>query len=213
LGEQGKSFTWIDHHKTAIDDAAKAEFNPAGRRQIGKAACTLCWEYLFKEQAVPWGVELLGLYDVFKLENPQVEQFQFGMRGEPTGIGEPIWKSVMASEPMFITRTCYRGAIVKKHWDLQNAGLSKAVSFPIELAGLKVLAANAHGNSQFFTQALKNGEYDAAVLFYYAKATWKVSIFAAKEGVDVSAVAKKFGGGGHAGAAGWSSKTLPFELP
>jgi len=38
-------FTWIDHHKTAIDKAREAGFETAGLLMVGKAGCELTWEY------------------------------------------------------------------------------------------------------------------------------------------------------------------------
>ncbi len=42
---------------------------------------------------------------------------------------------------------------------------------------------------------------------------WKVSLFTDREDMDVSAVARELGGGGHKKAAGFTCERLPFKLP
>lgn len=213
LKSKGKAFTWIDHHKTAMEEAEKADFNPMGLRRIGSAACELCWEYFFKNEPMPEGVKLLGRYDVFDLKDPRTVSFQFGMRGEPTQLTDPIWNHVLSSPELFILETCYKGMTIKKYQDKQNLGLAKQVCFEMDFEGMKTLAANAHGNSMFFDGLEKSDAIEALCLFHYENGTWVCSLYGIKEGTDVSVAAKKYGGGGHAKAAGFSCAELPFTLP
>ena len=55
------------------------------------------------------------------------------------------------------------------------------------------------------------GDYDIMINFYmHKKNNWCLSFYTAKDDIDVSKIAAKFGGGGHAKAAGASSLN---ELP
>lgn len=213
LRNTGKAFTWIDHHKTAIEGAQAAGFNPSGLRRIGTAACELCWEYFFGNGPIPEGVKLLGRYDVFDLSNPRTVPFQFGLKGESTHVDEPIWNDILTSRNLFILETCYKGSVIKKYQDKMNLSLAKNVCFEMDFEGMRTLAANAHGNSMFFDDLEKSDKIEALCLFHYEKGAWTCSLYANKEGVDVSKAAKKYGGGGHAGASGFSVPELPFTLP
>jgi nanoRNase/pAp phosphatase (c-di-AMP/oligoRNAs hydrolase) len=45
--------------------------------------------------------------------------------------------------------------------------------------------------------------------FYFAKNKWVVSLYTTKD-IDVSEIAKKYGGGGHKQAAGFTCDKLPW---
>ena len=50
--------------------------------------------------------------------------------------------------------------------------------------------------------------------FYHADAdgeNWTVSMYTGHQDVDVSEVCKKYGGGGHRGAAGFTCEEIPFK--
>jgi len=83
LATVAKSLTWVDHHKSAIDDAATRGLSGLpGLRRIGDAACELCWEFYFGgKKPEPLGVHLLGRYDVWAWRDvPGALEYQFGMR-------------------------------------------------------------------------------------------------------------------------------------
>jgi oligoribonuclease NrnB/cAMP/cGMP phosphodiesterase (DHH superfamily) len=68
------SLTWIDHHKTAIEDYNNSNLDLPGLRRIGIGACQLTWEYLFPEEEMPYFVKLLSQFDVWdhrQLPNPE----------------------------------------------------------------------------------------------------------------------------------------------
>ena len=65
---------WIDHHKSAIDEAHKRGFIARGGQvlEVGKAACELVWEYMRPEIPTPPAVTYLGRYDVWDhSDNPK----------------------------------------------------------------------------------------------------------------------------------------------
>lgn len=61
--------------------------------------------------------------------------------------------------------------------------------------------------SEYF-KSLPDGKYDAFIAFAFNGKEWIVSMYSAS--VDVSAICKKYGGGGHKGAAGFHAMKLPF---
>ena len=77
--------------------------------------------------------------------------------------------------------------------------------------GLKCIAVNKlNTNSQLFDSVWNPEEYDAMLTFGYANGQWTVSLYSDKDDVNVGEVAKKHGGGGHVGAAGFQTDKLPF---
>jgi oligoribonuclease NrnB/cAMP/cGMP phosphodiesterase (DHH superfamily) len=73
----------------------------------------------------------------------------------------------------------------------------------IEMAGHKILAVNATVLFSDIAGELAKGRPFGACYFdrFDGKRQW--SLRSAPDGVDVSEVAKQFGGGGHRHAAGW----------
>ena len=72
----------------------------------------------------------------------------------------------------------------------------------------------AQGQSEFFDSLENIRDFDFMVIFFMNKKNlWNMTFYTAKSNVDVSLIAKEFGGGGHAKAAGASSlKELPDFL-
>ena len=54
-------------------------------------------------------------------------------------------------------------------------------------------------------------EYDIAILFTRKLGGYKVGLYTVQDNVDCSALASKYGGGGHKQAAGFHVEELPFE--
>jgi hypothetical protein len=104
------------------------------------------------------------------------------------------------------------GKAIERWLNQFNTGVMKAVSFPVKFGGLDCVAAftNVPGSMQF--EAVK-GERDAAMALKFRGGLWTVSMYSMKDGIDVSAVCAKNGGGGHPGASGFQTETLPFALP
>lgn len=215
-------FVWIDHHKTALADAEKHNYSSLpGKREIGQAGCELTWRYFFPETLLPTVVFLLGRYDVWDHQDPHVLTFQAGMHlKEDTRPEQEFWVELLESrEDQDYFNLWYRiseqGVVVLHHQKLHNRKMAEAQAFTTKLGGLTLLAANYTGvNSKFFDGLFDPTVHDAVLLFSWKKDKWICSMYTSKPGVDVSAVAKKYSGGGHAGAAGfpWKKLQLPFRL-
>ena len=204
-------FIWIDHHKTAIEEMQKSGHTFKGLQRVGIGACDLMWEwFLFSKRN--FCVRLLAEYDVWNHSDPQCLPFQYGMRELDTEPNSDVWNKVIRDEPAFIAEVIQRGELILKYEDRQNKERAKALSFETELDGLKVIAMNGWGNSKLFDFVWNPNKYDAMLTFVWKKGRWKISLYTDKFGINVGAVAKARGGGGHFGAAGFHCKNLPKEL-
>ena len=80
---------------------------------------------------------------------------------------------------------------------------------------IKVAFKTGHGNSWNFLNMLDSGEADVAFLVRWNPNTekWLYSVYARDDHpiIDCSVIAEQFGGGGHKGAAGFSSSLFLFE--
>ncbi|MBO4285309.1 MAG: hypothetical protein J5895_03660 [Alphaproteobacteria bacterium] len=214
-----KDLIWIDHHVSVIEEyeqkIKEGEAPIKGIRKVGTAAIILTWNYFYPKKKLPLGIKLLGLNDVFDLEDKRVRPFEYAMQS--LGVnkpGESIWTQLIADE-VEINPMVEKGRAILSYIHNRNYRLSRAQAFVTEFDGLRCICANiAQGYSEFYDSLDDIKEYDVMINFFMNKKNcWNLSFYTAKDDVDVSKLAAKFGGGGHAKAAGASAlKELPEFL-
>ena len=208
---------WIDHHKSAIEEY-KEWLNAGnapilGIQRIGIGACALVWEYLCPETNLPTFIKLLGEYDVWNHSDPRTLSFQYGMRqfADTNPSNQEFWLSLFDVEE--VQRITEIGGVILAYIKTENGKYCDACSFKTELDGLKCIAVNKMlANSQLFDSVWNEKKYDAMLTFGFRNGKWTISLYSTKDNVDVSAIAKSHGGGGHKGAAGFQCEKLPFYL-
>lgn len=205
---------WIDHHKTAIDEAAKRMFSAGGGgfTEVGRAGCELTWAYCMPIVPLPKAVFWLGRYDVWDHANhPGALELQYGMRlHDCSPENGDFWKSVFFSD-LVTNDIAMTGVTLLKYEDQQNASYVKAHAFDVYLDGLRCMAINRGMTGSLMFKALwDQKKYDAMLSFVWRHGAWTISLYSDKPGIDVGAICKARGGGGHVGAAGFQCDRLPF---
>lgn len=205
---------WIDHHGSKIEESFDAGFNPAGIRREGIGACFLVWEYINKFDRVPYSVKLLAQYDVWDHSNPDCLPFQYGMRCIDNNPSSNIWEKVFwTGAALVINAVINNGKVVIEYQKEQWGTYIKECGFETEFEGLKVIACNLMlANSQLFDSVWDENKWDAMITFGWRDSQWIVSIYSTKDLNLSKNYASLYGGGGHAKAAGFNCKNLPFEL-
>lgn len=213
------TLTWIDHHRTAIDEyysavAKGVRFEQPPFLDTNYAACELVWQHLDKTAALsemPEAVYLLGRYDIWKHKDVTgALEFQYGMRAfADTRPEAPIWADLFAGK--YIDKVINDGVTLLQYERNQNAKFIQAYGFDVEFEGLKCIAANrGMSNSLLFDSVWSHDKYDAMLMFAWKNGSFTVSIYTDKPGIDGSVIAKKYGGGGHVGASGFQCAELPW---
>lgn len=206
---------WIDHHKSAIEDAEDANLPIGGIRNAGKAACELTWEYIYGTEP-PDAVKWLGRYDVWDHTDPNVLPFQYGCRMRETLPENPdgmnFWHWLFGLNTA-AEKILEEGAIALEYQKQSNEKMARARSFEATMDGLRLIVCNASlVNSQLFDSVYNPVRHDAMMTFcMLPSGRWTVSLYSTKKEVDVGVIAKAHGGGGHKGAAGFQCDDLPFE--
>ena len=241
LVEGCKKLIWCDHHKSAIEEYKKNSslYNGEFERYIDpnyksnnpqnlSAGCELTFKALEQnprigEKIPPRFVKLLGRFDVWDHTDQDVIPFQYGMREVETNPckldwsynSRNIWQALIYNHQMgesyLMIEKINCGKTILSYVAKDNKGLSKSSWFLCHVGDLKCMAVNKlGGNSQVFDAVWNPEEYDAMLLFGFNGKMWRVSLYTTKD-VDVGAVCKKLGGGGHAKAAGFTRPDFPFE--
>jgi nanoRNase/pAp phosphatase (c-di-AMP/oligoRNAs hydrolase) len=111
---------------------------------------------------------------------------------------EDAWKKVVS-----------RGQIINQHQKKQNAGKLKAIGWVGTIAGVEheILCMNGVRGSKAFESS--KTAFSILCAYEHKGDAFTCSLYSDR-GVDVSEIAKRYGGGGHAGAAGFICKELPI---
>ena len=211
------SFVWIDHHKSAIESVRRyMEETPhsgyplKGLREIGRAGCELTWDYFQADTPVPYVVRMLGRYDVFDHRDPDIRPFQYGCRLDSADPSDAIWKRRLSAESTdeLSVRILGNGRIIESWERRENARKLAGRGFATVLGGMKVLACNETGGSLLFEDIPSHlsGDYAAYLTFVYSsdRKQWVYGLYGVPgKDIDLSEFAARYGGGGHARAAGF----------
>jgi oligoribonuclease NrnB/cAMP/cGMP phosphodiesterase (DHH superfamily) len=215
-----RSLVWIDHHKASIDLAYKngwsVDTDPAMEYilQTEEAACEATWRYFTGQDPIN-PVYLLGRYDVWDHKDPMVLPFQYGMKSIAHEPEDHIWKQLFSIEP---ARQAVKEDIINRGLTIldfiteENKGYTTSLAFETVLEGYPAIACNRGiVNSMFFGSVYDPKQHNLMIAFARLPSKrWTVSLYTETD-VDVSAIARKFGGGGHQKAAGFQCKELPFD--
>jgi oligoribonuclease NrnB/cAMP/cGMP phosphodiesterase (DHH superfamily) len=207
LLEITNNITWIDHHLSVIKEYEHLKLQ--GLRVDGTAACELCWRYFYPSIKTPYAVELLGDYDVWKFAHGEATNyFQTAFYLNDHSLNSKIWDEWL-NPGYFPMEELEQGKIALQYRNNYYKGLIKSLSFFAEFEGYKAICCNAGSVSSQLFDSVKE-EYDIMIPFSWDGEQWKCSVYTTKD-IDVSKIARKYGGNGHLQAAGFRCKELPFK--
>lgn len=212
------SVVWIDHHRTALAKYATYTRDIAGLRYDGIAGCLLTYCYvqrLMYEPSRSWSDEtlldsapeftkLISDYDVWEFKyGDRTRLFQIAFTAEALDPADTqAWWDILTDVDGMVAA----GAQMEKFrngWAKQYMSLG----YEVEFEGYKCFACNLGNCNSMYFDSLTEG-HDILIPFVFTGDQWKVSLYS--KTVDVSEIAKKFGGGGHKGASGFECAKLPF---
>jgi oligoribonuclease NrnB/cAMP/cGMP phosphodiesterase (DHH superfamily) len=229
-----RNFFWIDHHKGIIDEMEKKK-TPRdgvwirGYQQSGTAACELTWWYLFGSPS-PMFIRLLSCYDVWRHDDKEfdwdtIEWFQYGFKAQSRDPRDDMqfWEnwfnnSKLPSDDQISVIECAasNGKTVQSYVEDRFKSTLKDRSYRIDWEGFKCLVVNSDPYiANFATRSKEFEGCDIAINYANKRGeSWEVSLRAVRDDIDLSVLAKKYGGGGHKFAAGfnWESWILPWNL-
>lgn len=213
---------WIDHHISSIElmKDFKAD-NFENITNIDYAACLGVWKYFISEDKIPRAIELLSKFDSHtftKAEEDDCINFQYGMKalGKQSELDGDIWcdlfNNAYSKNANVILNILDQGEIVNRfmteHYDIavcNRTARTTILNVPELNKTYKVLFLNMpYGFSDSFKAFYNKKEHDILMSGYLASNNkWAYSFYCpADKNIDVSKIAKTFGGGGHKGAAG-----------
>lgn len=221
--------TWIDHHKTAIEAYKDYDKEIRGIRKDGIAGCMLTFCYVTsmtdkgEGDIEPFDMEMtkfaplftkyIADYDVWKfVYGIQTKAFEKGFALYPHEPTDQVWEDLFEQyyygngTSGLVSEITRQGMTIIEYRKSMMTSYCKHKGFDAMLDGYKVFAVNmAMLSSDDFIVDNPN-DYDMFVGFSFNGDAWNYSLRAVNDSVDCSEVAKKYGGGGHRGAAGCNTK-------
>lgn len=198
--------TWIDHHVSAINNCKNMDIK--GLRRVGTAACELCWEFFFPHITLPYGVKHIALNDIWNQTDKYTLPFQYGMRYlNIKAEDQEIWKKIFFGDAKLLDEILEVGEVCFNYEKSSNK-VYASQAYTGKFEGYNCVFLNGPNKGSLAFESVNGSDYDMMVVYNFNGEIWKVTMYSEK--VDVSKIALKYGGGGHAAAAGFKSEEFPF---
>lgn len=198
MAAKANSMLILDHHKTAVEDLVDLPPNVQTTFDVDHSGAMLAWLHYFPHVEPPQLLLHIEDRDLWRFNIPFTREIQANVFSYPYDFG--AWDELMAKDPAaLIAEGC---AIERKHHK-DIAELLTVVTRPMRIGGYLVQVANLpYTLTSDAGHALAKGQPFGAC--YWDTPEGRVfSLRSTDEGIDVSAVAKAYGGGGHRNASGF----------
>lgn len=205
-----RDIIWIDHHKTAFEYKYSQELK--GKRHNEFSGCELTWMYFCQfdkksdDLVMPTFVKLIGDRDKWAWKfGKETAYFCLGMQLYPHQPQDEIWKELPDVEMVHHIQN--KGKTCEQFRDNFCKDYADSYGFETKFEGHKCFALGLY---MFGSEAFgeRFSQYDICLSYEFCGDKWIVGLYS--KTVDVSVIAKKYGGGGHKGASGFVCKELPF---
>jgi oligoribonuclease NrnB/cAMP/cGMP phosphodiesterase (DHH superfamily) len=212
---QERVLTWIDHHKSALDELKDESRAWAGLREVNEAACVLTWKYYFPHTPIPRALILIGDRDIWCQAEPDSGAFVEGLSYEYTHPNnDQLWIPLLSDNQPAVEMLIHKGEPLFAARLQTMRRFVTRYGFPVIFEGWRTLAVNRRGDGDL-GQYIRELGYDIGYCYLEGSQGGKiityVTLFSNK--VDVSEIAKKYGGGGHQGAAGFTFERSSSPFP
>lgn len=205
MRESAESLIVLDHHKTAEEALKGLDYCHFDMTHSG---AYLAWEHLFGADNVPLLIQYVEDRDLWKWELNGSEEILSAIDShKKTFDNWNYLNSMLQEEGSDDWNNLYEvGAAILRYKNSLVKAISKR-AYRLSIGEDQVLALNSSVFQSELGNLLSEGEPYAAI-YYWNGENFIFSLRSKESGVDVSDVAKRYGGGGHKNAAGFSVSSL-----
>jgi oligoribonuclease NrnB/cAMP/cGMP phosphodiesterase (DHH superfamily) len=201
---------WFDHHATAKDYPYQHLKGLRDFEDKSRSGCEIAWDYFFAYKGrVPDVVRYIGDYDKWKLQyQPASFQYYEGLKliPESQDPDDMYWQTLL-NHNKNTSEILKQGEIAIRYRDMYCNDLCRSFGYETRLDGFDAYACNQY---MFGSKGFGNrfDEYPICIAYIHNGEKFTVSLYS--KDVHVGQIAKRYGGGGHKGAAGFTCQVLPF---
>lgn len=213
MASASRYFTVLDHHKTAERALADLEamfitHNMAGRARYGvdRSGGRMAWEFFgsiggWDGMDSPWLVDYTEDRDLWRHELPHSEEINAALRSYPLDFD--LWDRFGAVKDVVNQTFLVQEGTAIRRAERQIVDAHVRNAREVELSGHRILSVNATVLFSEIAGELAKGRPFGACYFDRQDGRRQWSLRSSESGVDVAAIAKSRGGGGHIHAAGF----------
>lgn len=211
-----KSITLIDHHKTALDDlwdlpASLPNFSLANS-STGYSGAMLAWQFVKEKEKHKRVTPQLLLHiqdrDLWKFELPNTAKLMFAVFNRDFDI--KVYDKLMRASKRQIERLVEEGSILEQKFNSDVSAIIGQCRREIRFESEVIPLINANGMYASEVGNRASVGYPFAMVYFDTKSKRKFSLRSQKGATDVSEIAMRYGGGGHANAAGFEVDRVHF---
>lgn len=205
MAQKAASILILDHHKTAQADLVDLPMNVETVFDMERSGCMIAWDYFFPSLNAPRLLKHLEDRDLWRFKLQNTREIQAAVFSYPYDF--EVWDKLMTDQSLNLIDE--GKAIERKHFkDIHE--LLGVVQYEMAIGGYIVPVANLpYIHSSDAGHIMGKGKPFAAC--YWDVPDGRVfSLRSNNTGIDVSEVAKQYGGGGHRNAAGFK---VPLNHP
>lgn len=219
----------FDHHKTS--EESFANFSNARVKTIHdmkECGATLAWKYYFPEKALPLFLKHVRIRDNWEYGSEEAKELHAYEVGNYLYATQPDYKDTrewfkyleIENEPEFNEMAYQAGKCLGSIEDkitkqLQGGGSVHKINEHYVFVCNTSCYQSELGNKMATFEDNNGKTCDYVMMWRYNEACGEycVSLRSRKNGIDVSQIAQRYGGGGHAPAAGFTTKNIGDILP
>lgn len=178
----------------------------------------------FQKSYAPPVIKFVNDHDVWDYKYDQTADFQAYIRTQKCEPYDDIWDTFLCWDFMETTSMAEgldrdpavvsaitKGGIMNEYKMSYEAEYVKRMSFDTVFEGHKCRAVNISlANMSLFDAIRDDSKYDMYITFAFTGNQYLYSLYSSK--INVAKIAEKYGGGGHAGAAGFRSCKLLIKI-
>jgi len=200
--EQASHIVLIDHHKTALEDLAGIESEKFSTfTDLNRSGATLAWDFLFPGEDRPLLLGHVEDRDLWRFKLAGTREIQAFVFSHEYTFEQ--WDRLMSADQVELLKMTAAGAAIERKHHKDVAELVAVCKRRMVIGGHDVpVASIPYTLVSDAAHLMAQGEPFAACYWDTAEGR-TFGLRATDEGADVSEVAKQYGGGGHAKAAGF----------
>lgn len=197
LKQSANSLKVIDHHKTAQQDLAGLDFCIF---DMSKSGAVLTWQTLFPLTQMPQLFAYIQDRDLWQWQLENSKAVSAALQTIPKDF--ELWRRYLDDDK--IAELVIKGSAILEYQNQQIDKVPNADKIPlVNIAGYSVPCINSTHLISEIGDKIAQGHPFAAL--YFERDDKRIySLRSARDGIDVSKIAEKFGGGGHFHAAGFA---------
>jgi oligoribonuclease NrnB/cAMP/cGMP phosphodiesterase (DHH superfamily) len=216
LIEKARTLVVLDHHKTAQEALAHLVTRSCGEYNnttvifdMERSGAMIAWNYFYPDEAPPFALECVQDRDLWKFEMKSTKAVTAYMFLSEHSFMR--WNFFMDDNNFHFCRKSGEVLLQKHEKDVKD--MTKLTQTTLGIGEFTVPCCNviptlASDVGHLLLELSPDALFSAT--FYFEKDCWKFSLRSSDEREDVSAIAKRYGGGGHRNAAGF--KLHPSQI-